>query len=288
MPKVSIIVPVYNVEKYIDRCISSLLKQTLEDLELIIVNDGSTDSSKKIIEKYLKKYPSKIKYFEKENGGLSSARNFGLKYATGEYVGFLDSDDYVEKDMYKVMYDKAKNENSDLIECDFLWEYYIDEKIINVKKDKRKKYKNKKELIKKPRVIVWNKLIKKNIIINNNIKFPEGLIYEDIEFFYKLLPYIKKISYVEYFFVHYVQRENSISNLYTKNVGDIFQILNNIIKYYKKINKYEKYKKELNYMYRRILLGSSMKRILKIKNKKIKKNFLKKTFKNVFFIGVED
>lgn len=283
MAKVSIIVPVYNVENYIDRCLKNLVNQTLKDIEIIVVNDGSTDDSKSIIDNYIEKY--QIKYLEKENGGLSSARNFGLRYATGEYVAFLDSDDYVEKNMYEEMYKLAKNENSDMVECDFAWEWDCLEKYeINkkIKKDIRKKYKNKREMMKRPRVVAWNKLIKRSIIEENNIKFPEGLIYEDLEFFYKLIPYVNKISYLNKYFVHYVQREDSISNKQTEKNGDIFKILNNIIEFYKKNNLYTQYKKELNYMFLRILFGSSMKRILKIKDYKLKKELIKETFLWIF------
>ena len=97
MQKVSIIVPAYNVENYIERCIESLLSQTLKEIEIIIVNDGSTDQTKEKILPYIKKYPEKVIYLEKENGGLSSARNYGMPYAKGEYIAFIDSDDYVEK-----------------------------------------------------------------------------------------------------------------------------------------------------------------------------------------------
>ena len=95
MVKVSVIVPVYNVEKYIDKCLTSLVNQTLKDIEIIIVNDGSPDKSQKIIDKYVKKH-SNIKSYIKKNGGISSARNYGLKYAHGEYIAFVDSDDYVD------------------------------------------------------------------------------------------------------------------------------------------------------------------------------------------------
>ena len=104
MPSVSIIIPVYNVEKYIEKCLESLVNQTLEDIELIIVNDGSTDNSENIILQYKEKYPNKIKYYTKQNGGLSDARNFGMPFATGKYVAFLDSDDYVETNMYELLY----------------------------------------------------------------------------------------------------------------------------------------------------------------------------------------
>ena len=123
MPKVSVIVPFYNVEDYIEKCIKSLLNQTLDDLEIILVNDGSKDNSESIAKKYLNEYPKKIIYLEKENGGLGDARNYGIPYAKGEYIAFIDSDDYVEKDMYEQMLKKAEEEQSDMVECDFWWEY---------------------------------------------------------------------------------------------------------------------------------------------------------------------
>ena len=275
---ISVIVPVYNVEKYIEKCLKSLVEQTLKNIEIIIVNDGSTDNSKKIISKFAEKY-SNIKYYEKTNGGLSSARNYGIKYANGEYVAFLDSDDYVEKNLYELMYKKALQENSDMVECDFIWEYYgKNGEIVKTKKDKRKKFKTLNQYVKNARVVAWNKLIKKQIIDDFNIRFPEGLIYEDIEFFYKLFPHLNKISYVNIYGIHYVQRNGSILNSNPEKIGDIFKILDNVIKYYRDLDIYEN---EMKYRYRRILLGSSMKRILKIKDKKLKKNFFLKTLKSL-------
>ena len=102
--KLSIIVPVYGVEKYIDKCLNSLVKQSLKEIEVIVVNDGTKDNSQKIIDKYVKKYPDKIKSYIKENGGQGSARNYGLKKATGEYIGYVDSDDFVEKDRSRGIY----------------------------------------------------------------------------------------------------------------------------------------------------------------------------------------
>ena len=271
MPKISIIVPVYNVEKYIDKCLKSLVNQTLKDIEIIIVNDGSLDRSEEIIEKYVKDNPTKIKYYEKKNGGLSSARNYGLEYATGEYIAFLDSDDYVEINMYEEMYNLAKKENADMVECDFIWEWEYGKKIF----DTRREYETKEEMMRKPRVVAWNKIYKRENI--NKIRFPEGLIYEDMDFFYKLLPNLNKISYINKYFVHYTQREDSITNKQTEKVEDIFKILDNIFNYYIDQNLYNKYEKELKYMSRRILLGSSLKRILKIKDYHLKRKMLLKT-----------
>ena len=276
MPKVSIVVPVYNVEDYIERCLDSLLNQTLEDIEIIVVNDGSTDGSKQRIIPYIEKYPNKIKYLEKENGGLSSARNFGIPEASGEYIAFLDSDDYVEKDMYEKMYEKAINENSDMVECDFIWEYP------NKKRnDIAKTYDNKNDMIVKGRVVAWNKLIKRDIIEKNNLRFPEGLRYEDVEFFYKLVPYINKVSFVHELFIHYLQRSNSIANTQNLRTKEIFIVLDNVLNYYKENDLYEEYREELEYIYARFLLCSSLRRMLKIPNKNERKEAIEETKSNL-------
>ena len=116
MIKISVIVPVYNMEKYLSKCLDSLLNQTLEEIEIIAVNDGSTDLSASILQTYESK-SDKITVISKENGGLSDARNHGFLHAKGDYVAFLDSDDFVDCDMYRVMYEKAKEGDYDIIEC---------------------------------------------------------------------------------------------------------------------------------------------------------------------------
>lgn len=277
MPKVSVVVPIYNVEKYIKKCMDSLVNQTLQEIQIIFVNDGSTDESGNIAKEYVSKYPNKIIYLEKENGGLSDARNFGMRYAEGEYIAFLDSDDYVENTMYEEMYNKALQENSDYVECDFLWEYPD-----KTKKDKRNSYNNKKEMLTNVRVVAWNKLIKREILEKNNISFPKGLRYEDIEFTYKLIPYLNKVSYVDKEFVHYVQRNNSIANVQNERTAEVFTIFDNIIKYYQEKGFYEEYKEELEYSYSRILLCSSLKRICKIKDSKTRKKLIKETFEKLY------
>ena len=103
MAEISVIVPIYNVEKQLNRCIESLLKQKIQQIQIILVNDGSTDNSGKIAKEYAKKFPDKILYLEKENGGLSDARNYGIKHATGEYLAFVDSDDYISTFLYYLL-----------------------------------------------------------------------------------------------------------------------------------------------------------------------------------------
>ncbi len=207
MVKVSIIVPVYNVENYLERCLDSLINQTLEDIEIIVVNDGSPDNSQKIIDRYKKK-DKRIVSIMKENGGLSSARNYGLKKATGEYIGYVDSDDWISPSMYEKMYDKAKKENSDIVSCDYYKAY---DNGTNIKmpglllesSDMKKNY-----IISVP--CAWNKIYKKGIISNKH--WPEQMIYEDFASNPLLVKKVKKISYVEEALYYYFIRESSIMN----------------------------------------------------------------------------
>ena len=276
MSKVSVIVPIYNVEKYLEKCINSLLSQTLEDIQIILVNDGSKDNSGNIAKEYEKNNKDRVIYVEKENGGLSDARNYGLKYATGDFIAFLDSDDYIEKNAYEEMYNKAIEENVDYVECDFIWEFPN-----KIRVDKQYPYKNKKEMLSFVRVVAWNKLIKRQLITDNNLEFPKGLRYEDVEFTYKLIPFVNKFAYVNKPFIHYVQREGSIANVQNERTAEIFTVLDNVIEFYKKNNIYEKYRDELEYNYARYLLCSSLKRMCKIKDKIIRGKLLTESWERL-------
>ena len=276
MPKVSVIVPIYNVEKYLEKCINSLLSQTLEDIQIILVNDGSKDNSGNIAKEYEQNNKDRVIYVEKENGGLSDARNYGLKYATGDFIAFLDSDDYIEKNAYEEMYNKAIEENADYVECDFIWEFPN-----KIRVDKQYPYKNKKEMLSFVRVVAWNKLIKRQLITDNNLEFPKGLRYEDVEFTYKLIPFINKFTYVDKPFIHYVQREGSIANVQNERTAEIFTVLDNVIEFYKKNNIYEEYRDELEYNYARYLLCSSLKRMCKIKDKTIREKLLTESWERL-------
>ncbi|MFR1646996.1 MAG: glycosyltransferase family 2 protein [Clostridia bacterium] len=276
MPKVSVIVPIYNVEKYLEKCINSLLSQTLEDIQIILVNDGSKDNSGNIAKEYEKNNKDRVIYVEKENGGLSDARNYGLKYATGDFIAFLDSDDYIEKNAYEEMYNKAIEENADYIECDFIWEFHN-----KIRVDKQYPYKNKKEMLSFVRVVAWNKLIKRQLITDNNLEFPKGLRYEDVEFTYKLIPFINKFVYVDKPFIHYVQREGSIANVQNERTAEIFTVLDNVIEFYKENNIYDEYRDELEYNYARYLLCSSLKRMCKIKDKIVREKLLTESWERL-------
>jgi glycosyltransferase involved in cell wall biosynthesis len=242
--KVSIIVPVYNVEKYIDRCLSSLVNQTLKDIEIIVVDDASPDNSKKIIDSYVKKYPKKVRYFYKENGGQGSARNLGLTKAKGDYIAYVDSDDYIEPDMMEKMYNKAISDNSDIVVCGSR-EVSIngDELGINYASI----YNDKDLDILYGSMAVWNKIYKKDIL--DKMVFREKLWYEDIDFTIKLALSTDKISFVNEPLYNYLVRPGSTMNNtnYKRNL-ELLDAFDEMIKYFKKKKTYNKNYEKLEFV----------------------------------------
>ena len=223
--KVSVIVPVYNVEVYLEQCLDSLMNQTLDDIEIICVNDGSTDKSGEILADYKERYKN-IKIVNKKNGGLSDARNYGLKHANGKYIGFIDSDDWAELDMFEKLYNQAEKCNADICISNYN-EVYED----NIKKvdDIEEEYPILHESS------VCNKLFKREFIEKNNVLFPIGLWYEDNAFTYKLLlsnPVVTNIS--DYLYNYRKVREGSIMNSQmSSKIYDMYKIGDELIKYLK-------------------------------------------------------
>lgn len=273
MIKISIVIPVYNVEQYIAKCLDSLVNQTLKEIELILVNDGSTDNSQAIIDEYAKKYPSKIVAFQKNNEGVSVARNFGLKHCRGEYIGFVDPDDYVELDMYESLYQEAKEESCDLVICDYIKQYTGSEQVTAVNPAPTTK-----AMFIGGFAAPWNKIYSRKLLEKSKAQFPPGLFYEDTEFFCMLIPYVERCGYVNKPFVHYVQRIGSTVNTQGTKVEMIFEIVSHILSFYRERNFYLKYKFELEYFCVRILLGSSMERICRCSDWKTRKKLYLKTW----------
>ena len=210
-PIISIIVPIYNVGKYLPRCIESILNQTFNNFELILVNDGSTDNSGVICDDYAKK-DTRIKIVHKSNGGVSSARNAGLYVAKGEYIGFVDPDDYIDKNMYEKLYRLCVDNNSDIAICRFNRE--INGKIQNKESTEEIIELNNMEAMNELfkgnlyRFSLCNKLFSKKCF--NDVLFPEERIHEDLSTTYKLFDNSKKTVYINYCGYIYVRRENSI------------------------------------------------------------------------------
>lgn len=213
MSKISVIVPVYNVEKYLRKCVDSIITQTFEDLEIILVDDGSKDSSGKICDEYAAK-DERIIVIHKENGGLSSARNAGIEKAQSSYLGFVDSDDYIAENMYEKLYNMTISNDADLVMCDL---YHCYEGKTPEKNSCIEKYVlNTEEAIKtvleakKTSVTAVNKLYKKELF--TNIRYPEGKLSEDAFVIVDLLMQAKKIVFTSEQFYYYVHRKNSITS----------------------------------------------------------------------------
>lgn len=211
---ISVIVPVYNVQQYLERCLDSILRQTYDNLEIILVDDGSTDSSGRICDNYKEK-DSRIFVIHKENGGLSDARNAGIEAATGDYIAFVDSDDWIDDDMYEVLYQILQENDADIAECSYrnVFVDHIEEETSNtgecLKADKLFALENQLAWI-NFRSIVWNKIFKKNIF--KNLRFPIGKFHEDEFIIYKAFYLAEKLVSIDISKYNYIrEREGSIT-----------------------------------------------------------------------------
>lgn len=217
-PKISIIVPVYNVEKYIHKCIDSILNQTFKDFELILVDDGSTDNCGQICDEYAKK-DSRVIVIHKENGGQATARNIALDIAKGEYIGFVDSDDYIEFDMYEFLYNLCIDNNCDIANCSSTI-YFKNKVKVNgghdlMIHDTKSAMKVLTEGVLYDECL-WTKLIKKELF--NGLKIPEGIAYEDTAFTYKLIDRANKVCCKGEAKYNYIKRKDSTMDRAVKNV----------------------------------------------------------------------
>ncbi|BCN29015.1 glycosyltransferase [Anaeromicropila herbilytica] len=280
MVNVSIIVPVYNTEKYLQRCLDSLVNQTLEELEIILIDDGSIDTSNQIMREYEKEYPNRVKVYTKENGGQATARNMGVLKSSGKYIGFVDSDDYVDTSMFESMYQMAEEEKCDMVECHY---HYLCEEGKAIKEYKARgnvrQFKNQKDMFINPQVSPWNKLYRREVLMHSGVDFPDGYIYEDTAFYIKTIPFIKKEKYIDEQFVYYYLRGNSTMNVNkSRRVGDIIPVMENILDFYINNQLYDVYQEELEYFCVKTLLCSSLSRIGRIKDHSIAKELYDNTF----------
>lgn len=203
---VSVIVPVYNVEKYLARCLDTLINQRLNNIEIICVNDGSTDNSARVLDEYSKN-DSRIIVINQQNGGLSVARNTGMKYAKGEYIGFVDSDDWVDLDFYEKLYNAAIRNECDIAVADFIRQHpKRKKKRLNIKEEKVYETPEDKYLACKTyrEGCVWNKIYKTEFLKEIKLEFVPGMYYEDRDFTVRSLYYSKKLvtvpdTYYDYF-----------------------------------------------------------------------------------------
>lgn len=250
-PKVSIIVIAYNIEQYIDRCLDSIINQTFKDIEIIVVNDGSTDRTlNKILDKSYK--DDRIKIIDKKNEGSIEARKSGYEVATGDYILFVDGDDWIKDSSIEILYSTAIKGNYDVVCFKFLWAHSNG----NIDKSNQKDINDiendefiKLTLIGEIIPSVWSKLIKKKFLDDNNIEFPSNISFaEDLAFSCSIGMYNPKACIINEYLYYYYQRGNSITKKHTSKILDISKATEFIKSKLIEHNKYNKYKMEFEYL----------------------------------------
>lgn len=261
MIKVSVIVPVYNGENYIRDCFNSILGQTLKELEIIVINDGSTDQTREIIDEYKEKYPQIIQCITKENEGQGKARNIGINMAKGEFVTFVDSDDKIAPTMLEEMLERAKEEQAEVVICDY-------NEITENKKILKKAISQRTEDLKRDYIVSvagpCNKLIQTDLLKKNSLYFLETGIYEDIAMIPLLGIYANKMVYLEKAFYDYYIRQGSTmrQKAFNDKLLSIYDVLETLEKGFEASNKQEQYKEELEFIYIKHLLYAGTGRFL--------------------------
>lgn len=213
MKKISVIVPVYNIDSYLQRMLDSLIRQSYTNLEIILIDDGSLDNSGKICDEYAA-MDSRIRVVHKDNEGVSVARNLGLELSSGDYIGFVDSDDVIDENMYKKLYDNMVINDCDISVCDYIT---FSDKVNFEYRDNIKIYSREqalRDIINDGAItnFLWNKLFKKSLF--NKVRFPMGKIYEDLYVMPKLIMSSKKVCYDNSKLYGYFKRNNSYVNTY--------------------------------------------------------------------------
>lgn len=258
--KVSVIVPVYNGEAFLRRSIESLVNQTLEEIEIILINDGSTDNTQQIIDELLKKYPDSIKTKTTKNQGAGLSRNVGLDMATGEYIGFFDADDFADKTMFEKLYNKAKETEADICVCSY---YISTERSLRSFQNGNMEYYGKsiydsKDIFVYGVPYLWNKIFSRSMIEENSIRFHDFRIFEDLEFTYRLYFLANTIEKVDEPLYYYMRlNEQSLTAKFTDKFFDILKAMKSLIKFCKDRGIYEEFEDYLlfvclNHMYLRM------------------------------------
>lgn len=250
--KISVVVPVYNSEEHLERCLDTLVHQTLDEIEILVVNDGSQDSSQQIIDDYAAKYPETVIPLGKENGGLSDARNFGVAHATGEYLGFVDSDDFVDLDMYERLYTRAKQTDSDVVFHPMTYAHPTKRvrKFFTASLDLFGK-----PIVESPRTLLYansfavNKIYRRTFWSGGRFQFPVGQAFEDSALIYNVLYAANRVDCVNIPFYYYVRdREESITNAFDERIYDIFKSCDSMLGFYRQQPRYAEMKDSIEFL----------------------------------------
>lgn len=248
-PSISVIVPIYNVESYLEKCLDSIVTQSLDNFEVVLVNDGSTDSSGEIAQKYADEY-SFVTLITQQNQGLGGARNTGIEHAAGDFFLFVDSDDYLLKDTLSSIYKKIIEENADMLIFGFT---SVDINGNTLSEESQISFKG-NSLRVCPEILLgapaaWNKLIHRDLFLKTGIRFPPRVWYEDLRTTTKLYIYAKKIVYINQSFYRYLKRPGSIMNIdKADRISEIIDAVEDVFSYYREKNLFDAYKQEMEFI----------------------------------------
>lgn len=248
-PKISIIVPVYNVEKYLHRCVDSILAQTFADIELLLVDDGSRDKSGAICDEYVEK-DSRVRVFHKENGGVSSARNLGLDNARGKWIGFVDSDDWVDVSMYEDMHNRLIQENADIAYCDIKMFFENHQETYKSAKYSSNKITFLNNYIASTWTSLCNIVVKKDIFEYNKIRCPEGIPFaEDYYVAVRLFFYAQKVCCIRKAFYYYnrINEASALHNFSPEHYEKERWVNIEVIRFFKENGSYDDYARALSW-----------------------------------------
>lgn len=281
-PKISVIVPIYNVEKYIGRCLRSIKNQTFKDFEVLLIDDESPDGSAAVAEAFCRE-DDRFRLFHKKNGGLSDARNYGLERAAGEYISFIDSDDYIHRDFLRIMYEECVNNNAEMSYCRFKYSYF------NTGITLPNPFSAKKEVMRKEDALnilikdnylhsyAWNKLYKAELFKNGEIRFPD-MYFEDIATSGRLMYNARRVAITDRYLYYYAKRFGSImSTMNAKKINDYWLSVLVVRNYIQYVGEYEKYrvsvKKFANKAHIINMYSIVRQHLLNLDFRKMKKNF---------------
>lgn len=280
MAKLTVVVAIYNVEDYLDKCLDSLANQSNKDYEVWCINDGSTDNSRNIILKYTNKHTI-FKLFDKENGGLSDARNYGIEKCKSKYISFIDGDDFVSSDYVEVSLKEMEDKDLDMLVFGYN-QYYLAnntyEKIYLKIQDGVYNLKDNKELLAYTPNAAWNKVYKTSLFVDNNIRYPFGYRHQDLGTTPKLLLKANKVGYINRSLYNYlIDRPNNITAQIDSKLYHIIDMSKEVMDYYISLDVFNDYVDEFEYLIKRNFI-QSLRKSMKLKDKKFVYKFIDDVF----------
>ncbi|SEW03226.1 glycosyltransferase family 2 protein [Chitinophaga arvensicola] len=289
-PRLSIVVAFYNVEKYLDACLSSVIDASIEDSEIIVVNDGSTDRSFEIATAFQQRYPDKIKVVNKEQGGMSDARNFGLAEARGEYIMFFDSDDLVMPGVINKMLHAAVESGADIAVADY---YEFEDG------SEQKRYRHDMAAFDEPLVseekrliplfkveisyAIWNKLYKRSFLLSNGLTFLKGYWFEDLDFIFRAFYKAGKVIKVNELLYGYRQRPGSIMKSISRKILDKIDVMRKLGTYLKEEGKFRQYESWYNLLYVKMSLSVLYSSYKNMKDRELSMGIIKEVLDDPYF-----